>query len=264
MHRRRDTSEHRLRPDRSAALALAAAVLLNCAPLPAQSDPAGEAFDTEGSGVDVSGTLSFTSDYRFRGISQTDIAPAIQPSLQIDTAAGFFAGVWGSNVSDFNGATTEIDLSAGWGGTLGAFDTSFGVLAYLFPGGRGTDIVELFGTAGFTLGPASATLGLNWAPEQANLDRANRYAHATVSAAIPGKALRLRASLGHETGGLPLRRSAGTAGKWDWQLGADITLPSLTIGVAYVGTDLPSRDAQGNRANRLGRDGVVLKLSAFF
>lgn len=212
----------------------------------------------------LGGSLGFVTDYRFRGISNSDRAPAIQASLQLDTASGVFVGLWGSSIADLRGAQAEIDLSAGWTGAVGAFDMSVGVIGYLFPGGRGTDVIELFGAASFALGPATATLGLNWAPEQANLDSASRYVHATVSTALPGRPLRLRASLGHETGGLPLRRSADAADKWDWQLGADITLPDLTIGIAYVGTDLPTRDSSGARANRLGSDGMILKLTAFF
>jgi uncharacterized protein (TIGR02001 family) len=188
----------------------------------------------------------------------------VQAYAQLDTRSGVFVGLWGSSIADLDGAVAEIDLSAGWRGTVDAFDLSAGAIAYLFPGGSSGSVAELFGTAGFALGPVSATLGLNWAPEQANLDRATRHAHAAVSMAIPGKPLMLRVSLGHETGGLPLRRGTGTAPKWDWQVGADVTLPALTIGIAYVGTDLPDRDGMGNRQNRLGRDGVVLKLSGAF
>lgn len=212
----------------------------------------------------LGGSLGFVTDYRFRGISNSDQAPAVQASLQLDTPSGVFLGVWGSSIADLQGAPAEIDLSAGWAGAVGAFDMSVGIIGYLFPGGQGNDVVELFGAASFALGPATATLGLNWAPEQANLERASRYVHATVSTALPGRPLRLRASMGHETGGLPLRRSAAPADKWDWQLGADITLPDLTIGVAYVGTDLPTRDSSGVRVNRLGSDGILLKLTAFF
>jgi len=46
--------------------------------------------------VSVTGTL--TSDYVFRGVSQTDSSPAIQASLDYEHESGFFAGVWASNV----------------------------------------------------------------------------------------------------------------------------------------------------------------------
>lgn len=216
------------------------------------------------SSVSLSATVSVVSDYRFRGISNSSNGPAFQPSLQLDTPCGAFLGLWGSNIANLSGADAEIDLSGGWAGTVGQFDVSAGAIAYLFPGARNADVVELFGTAGLSLGPASATLGLNWAPKQANLPRTSRYAFLALVAAIPGKPLRVRASIGHETGGLPLRRDMAGPAKWDWLLGADITLPGFTVGVAYVDTDLPGRDATGQRANRLGQAGLLLKLSAHF
>ncbi len=245
-------------------LALAAAQAPGILFAQSGADAADSLDDREPSGTLLAGSLAFVSDYRFRGISNSDLAPAVQASVQLDTASGLFLGLWGSSIADLDGARAEIDVTAGWTGTLGPFDTSAGLIAYLFPAGSGTGVVELFGTAGLVLGPATATIGLNWAPEQANLDRASRYAHATLSAALPGKPLMLRASLGHERNGLPLRRNADATTKWDWQLGADVTLPALTIGVAYVGTDLPGRDRLGTRTNRLGGDGVVVRLSAHF
>lgn len=214
--------------------------------------------------VSFGASISAVSDYRFRGISNSDIAPAFQPSLQLDTPGGAFLGLWGSNITNLSGADAEIDLSGGWAGTVGLVDVSAGAIAYLFPGARNANVVELFGTAGLSLGPASATLGLNWAPEQANLPRASRYAFLALAAAIPGKPLRLRASIGHEQGGLPLRRDMSAGAKWDWLLGVDVTLPGFTVGVAYVDTDLPGRDTTGQRANRLGQAGLLLKLSAHF
>jgi uncharacterized protein (TIGR02001 family) len=214
-------------------------------------------------GVEISGSVALVSDYRFRGISQTDIAPAIQPSLQLDLAQGLFLGFWGSNIADLNGATTEIDLSAGWAGRVAGLDVSAGLLGYLYPGGTGTDVVEFFGSVGMPIGPLFAGFGLNWAPQQAN-SGASRYAFAQLSAAIPGKPITLRASLGHERGGFVSDETERTTAKWDWLLGVDFTVSALTVGIAYVGTDLPSKDALGNRANRIGGDGLLLTLSAAF
>ena len=256
-------------------LAHLAASLLLCAGLPAaaQSPPSAPPTDSEdfatppGPAADplsVSGSLSLVSDYRFRGISNSDIGPALQASAQLDTPGGLFLGLWGSTLSRLDGASTELDLSAGWAGSAGLFDLSAGAIAYLFPGRNAPGVIELFGTAGLSLGPATATLGLNWAPDQAGLARASRYAFAAVSAAVPGQPLTLRAAIGHEQGGLPLIRNMDASAKWDWQLGADLTLPKLTVGIAYVDTNLPARDAAGTRAKRLGQAGLLLKLSARF
>jgi uncharacterized protein (TIGR02001 family) len=63
-----------------------------------------------------SATLAVTSDYRFRGISQTDRGAAVQGSIDFASETGLFAGVWASNL-DFNdpGDTSiEVDLYAGY------------------------------------------------------------------------------------------------------------------------------------------------------
>jgi len=67
--------------------------------------------------------VSLTSDYRFRGISQSDRNPALQGWVQYDHASGAFANVWASSI-DFNDETTydsgvEIDLTAGYNFKLG-------------------------------------------------------------------------------------------------------------------------------------------------
>lgn len=64
--------------------------------------------------------VTLTSDYRFRGISQTLNDPALQAGFDLQLPSGFFAGVWGSNVDFFANRfrsgprDVEIDLYAGY------------------------------------------------------------------------------------------------------------------------------------------------------
>jgi uncharacterized protein (TIGR02001 family) len=216
----------------------------------------------------ITGSAAFVSDYRFRGISFSDLDPAVQGFIQLTTKPGFFVSAWGSSISDFNGANTEIDVTGGWAGVLGGLNTSFGVIGYLYPGGTGTDTVELFGSVGIPLGPVTATFGLNWQPDQKNLTRSNRYAFGTIAAAIPGAPITLKATLGNERGGLVVDQTGQSSDKWDWLIGADLTWKALTLGVAYVGTDLATprfTDEDGSfRANRTAQDTVVVSLTAAF
>ncbi len=44
------------------------------------------------------GYVTLTSDYRFRGLSQTDTDPALQIGIDFQHDSGIFTGLWGSNV----------------------------------------------------------------------------------------------------------------------------------------------------------------------
>src|SRR3989339_612107 len=47
----------------------------------------------------VTSNVGIVSNYVFRGITQTAGAPAIQGGMDYAHASGFYAGVWGSNVT---------------------------------------------------------------------------------------------------------------------------------------------------------------------
>lgn len=67
--------------------------------------------------AEVTGNLGLASDYRFRGVSQTQNAPAVQGGVDYAHSSGFYAGNWNSSVSSqlyTNGAGVESDLYAGF------------------------------------------------------------------------------------------------------------------------------------------------------
>lgn len=100
--------------------ALAAATVIMATPALAQEE--GE----------WSGNVTLTSNYVFRGITQTDEAPMVQGGF--DWASdSFYVGTWASGVDFGDGTSTEIDLYAGWTPTVGAFDLDLGVIYYWYP-----------------------------------------------------------------------------------------------------------------------------------
>lgn len=97
----------------------------------------------------VSGSVGVTSDYVFRGISQSDESAAIQGGVDL-TCGRFYVGVAGSSI-DFDGdfdASTELDVYAGYKFGTGPISWDVGVLYYGYPGaeeftGAELDYVEL-------------------------------------------------------------------------------------------------------------------------
>ena len=120
------------------AAALAASVL-SAAPAIAEED------EPHFLGGNFSANVAITTDYTFRGISQSSSDPAIQGGF--DWASDlFYVGTWGSTV-DFNddltnpitgesisdGSSTEIDLYFGYTPTVGSVAFDFGFTYYLYP-----------------------------------------------------------------------------------------------------------------------------------
>ena len=107
--------------------ALAAALLGVAAPAFAQEPPAGP--------VTVSGTVGLVSDYRFRGVSQTDEKLAVQGGLTATHESGLYVGAFASNVTFLNtNARQEIDALAGWRTSLYGVSLDLGGIAYTYPG----------------------------------------------------------------------------------------------------------------------------------
>ncbi len=245
---------------------LVRSTLLAAAPLMvAMLAPAGAALAQDDTpDLKVSGTAAFVTDYRFRGISFSDLDPAVQASITLTTKPGIFFSAWGSSIADFNGATTEIDLTAGWSGAIAGLNTSAGLIYYTYPGGSNTNVWEFFGSVGIPLGPVTTTFGLNWAPDQDNLRSSSRYAFGTISAAIPGTPITLSGTLGNERGGLVFDDSATKTHKWDWNIGASASWQALTFGVNYIGSNLTNNTFPGGRFNRTAQETVVFSVTASF
>jgi uncharacterized protein (TIGR02001 family) len=103
----------------------------------AQSAPAAApAFTT-------TGNLAFTSDYVFRGITQTGGHTALQGGFDVAHTSGLAAGVWASNVS-WAQTTLEVDLYANYGFSLTKdVAASVGYIAYVYEGNSSLNTGEI-------------------------------------------------------------------------------------------------------------------------
>ncbi len=91
-----------------------------------------------------SGTAAITSDYVFRGYSQTDSDPAFQAGLTASHESGFFVSAWGSNVDLGSDADIEVDLVAGYTNSVDNLTYTVGGYYYTYPGADGSAKFDYF------------------------------------------------------------------------------------------------------------------------
>lgn len=98
--------------------------------------------------LEFSANVAMTTDYVWRGNSQTNNDMAIQGGF--DASYGmFYAGTWGSNVS-FGASEMEWDLYAGVSDTFAEdFTWDVGILGYKYPGDTQHDFTELYAGIGY-------------------------------------------------------------------------------------------------------------------
>jgi hypothetical protein len=84
----------------------------------------------------VTGNMSIVSDYRFRGISQTYLGPAIQGGIDYAHPSGFYAGNWNSSVTEnvfVGGSGIEMDFYGGYKMSIGDIGLDVGTIYYYYP-----------------------------------------------------------------------------------------------------------------------------------
>jgi uncharacterized protein (TIGR02001 family) len=205
-------------------------------------------------GLDITATATIVSDYRFRGVSSSDRDPAAQGSVDL-SFHGFYVGAWASSIARTADTNVELDLYAGYAGSAGPVEYEVGAIVYLYPGGDGSaTIYEGTGSLSYSLGPATAKLSVNYAPDQENLAGDNLYVSGELRAGIPTTPLTVFAQLGRERGSFYGR-------KWDWSLGVEVTRGPFTASLAYVDTNL---DSDTHFLGRNIRAGIVASASLEF
>lgn len=202
--------------------------------------------------AEVSGNVALTSDYTFRGISQTSELPAIQGGFDYEHESGFYAGVWGSNV-EFGDAKVnmEIDVYAGFG--LAVSDDvalDIGIVHYQYPGDAGLNYD--FNEAYASIALFGATLGINYSPEYFGETDAYLYYYGEYSLSV-AENFSIDAHIGYnqfdgeeEFGSfLALGGASEEEGYIDYSLGVAAEVQSIGLSLAYVGSDIDDDECGG-------------------
>lgn len=220
-------------------------------------------------GGNITGLVTLTNDYSFRGISQTRKDPALQAGLNYDfpetDLGGFtftpYVGFWGSSLKfadppGGDGASLELDFLPGIKGTLldGAMSYDLGLTLYRYPGGPGAYAFnEGRLSLGYDFGFAALTVLGAYSPDYFGgsgsayyLNGAASVPLGTYGAATP----KLFGAIGHQW--IKKNNVFGTPDYTDWQVGLGVNAWTIDFALAYVGTDLKGGECFGGAPAAIG------------
>jgi uncharacterized protein (TIGR02001 family) len=215
---------------------------------------------------------ALVSDYRYRGISQTRLAPALQAGPDfVHKPSGFYVGAWTSSIQwtkdAGGGGDVELDLYAGNRGEL-AKDLGYdiGALTYVYPS-NGLGHVAGFVSANTTevYGQLSYGPGLiKYSHAVSNLfgfadSKGSGYLDLAANPDV-GHGYLANLHLGHQR---VLHNAAASYS--DWKIGVTKDYGMVTAALAMIGTNA-GKDAYASPANGkfLGKSALVLTIGRSF
>ncbi len=192
--------------------------------------------------------VGLTTDYVFRGISQTEENPAIQGGFDA-TYKMFYAGIWASNLDfggDANGndiANIEIDVYGGIKHKFGAVEADLGVIYYAYPSaedaGAELDYVEIkFGLSGNLTEKVALGGTLYYSPDYTGETGETLTYEGTISIAL-GTYGRFAPSLTGTVGYVDFLENAFEVNSYAyWNAGVEVGLmDKITLDLRYWDTD---------------------------
>lgn len=219
----------------------------------------------------VTGNAVLASDYRYRGISQTRLQPAVQLGADYLAASGWYAGAWASSITwtrDAGGSgSIEADLYGGWRGTLtNGVHLDAGLLGYVYPsnglshvdGWDNANTAEVYAQLGYgvaTLKYSHSLTNLFGVPDS----HGSGYLDLNLNVAAGAKTtLNLHA-------GRQRVRHVGSASYTDWKAAIAHDFGLATVTLAAAGTNA-SRTAYASPADGqfLGKRALLLSVGRSF
>lgn len=214
---------------------------------------------------------AITSDYRYRGISQTRLQPALQGGVDYVHSTGWYVGAWASTIKWIEDAggdgKVELDLYGGKRGELArGFSYDAGVLRYLYSGnGLGkvsgfanANTTEIYGQLGY--GPAYIKYS-HATTKLFGIVNSENSGYLDIGASIDaGKGVTVQLHAGRQ------RVDNNSASSYtDWKIGASRAYGPATVTLALIGTNA-GKAAYASPANGkfLGKTALQLTVGATF
>jgi uncharacterized protein (TIGR02001 family) len=214
----------------------------------------------------LSFNVSLTSDYRYRGLSQSRLDPALQGGADYAFSNGFYIGTWASTIKWIKdapyhgGANVEIDVYGGYKTEIASGLTlDVGVLTYVYPSNDlspSADTTEVYGALSF--GPVTAKYSHSVTNLFGTADsKGSGYLDVSASFDVGG-GFTVVPHVGYQK---VKRNSAGSYTDYSLTLNKDWA--GFTFGAAYVGTNTDAY-VGGPSLKNLGKDGLVVSVKKVF
>lgn len=133
--------------------------------------------------AEVSANIGATSNYLWRGVSQSGDSASVSGGIDFSDEGGFYAGTWVGSLSEGNGA--EADFYLGFGGG-DEFTYDVGYIYYNYSDLTDSDFGEVYFNGGFgDLGFGIAYTINSQVDEGSAFDTGDMYYHVSYGFALP-------------------------------------------------------------------------------
>lgn len=190
--------------------------------------------------AELSGSISFVNDYRWRGVSQTAGDPAIQGSLDLNFDNGVYVGLWGSNI-DFDDANADLELDwyIGYSSEISnGFSYDATLYYYQYPGIDDINYHQL----AFNLYHGNFSATYQYTNDFAQTSAEGHYLAMGYSHPITDD-MTLDLHAGYSYGDYWEDFDVGNY--IDYSLGVSTQIQGVDFSVAYIGTDLNNTYSSG-------------------
>jgi uncharacterized protein (TIGR02001 family) len=199
----------------------------------------------------INAEVALTTDYRFRGISQTDEEAAVQGGFTVDHKTGVYGGVWASSMQ----SGSEVDYFAGYNFDLASLNIGAEYRYYDYTGDYAVD--PDYDEWSLTASAMGASVGVIYSEDYSG--SGSEYIRYGVAYTVPVGPVSFHAHAGLNDFDQPYFAD-GEDQYVDYEIAAMVDVAdNVTVKAAWVGTDLEKASVGGLD---LAEDAFILSVSA--
>ena len=219
--------------------------------------------------AEISGNVGMVSDYKFRGVSQTDNSIALQGGFDYAHDSGLYVGTWMSNVdsSFFNADGTdpqlEMDFYVGYAGEYNDFGYDLSLVQFQYSGCDDCDTTELYLSGSYSIFTATFA----YTPEIGYLgdtssDGAWYLSLGAETEFTPGWTV--HGSVGYSAGEFFDNLGAGVPSSYmDYSVGVATSFQGVDLDLSWIDVDSDGDEIFGN-SDALTDGRLILSVSKSF